>query len=127
MSEGERLAPLERGTLFEAYLTTSVPSGSVDGSGNPIYVPLVTPTCILSQGQSFRGEVEELILLSDLANVGNYIFVGTQGVCKFPLTWGIGITLRHINPSNVFYTSVGPGQPNGVAGLILHIIGGGIV
>lgn len=103
--EPEKLAPLERGTLFEAINVTNNQT---------------TPTCILPQGQSFRGEIKLLNVLSDPNNSGT-LYVGSQGICQFPLKPGIGIVYENVNPLNLFFTGYG------VSGMIIHATGGGIV
>ena len=102
-------AKLELGTVFEILVTTDTST---------------QPKCILQQGQSFRGILRKLILYADINNSGT-LYVGSEGLCKFPLapkTSGIlaNISLDDVYPQNIFFTGAG------TDGLILHGISGGV-
>lgn len=101
----EELAPLERGTVFETAVTT-------DGTS--------VPQCLLTQGQSYRGEIKYLILLADASNTGT-VYIGSEGMTNIGLTKGVSIPFYNINPGNIFFTG------KGTSGQILHAISGGIV
>ena len=104
----DQLAPLELGTVFEEIGTTNNTS---------------IPQPLLSQGQSFRGILDDVRLKADPLNANNpnpIIYVGKQGLCKYPLTPNYEVSIRNVSPMNIFFTG------NGVAGLILHAVAGGV-